>query len=204
MEKIIQGVGVRDTTEPVIRKIKGKVVWKCPYYKRWNKILQRCYNERDLLDNPTYRDVTVCDEWLRFSVFRDWMKNQTWILADGTALHIDKDLLIKGNKVYSPYSCTFLHPKVNNFMTECKNFKKFEDIGYKKRVYETGNVRFQARCCNPFRAGKREADSLGCFDTEHEAHLAWKERKLYYAKLLVERGYTLSEEQSSALIKRYS
>ena len=52
--------------------------------------------------------------------------------------------------------------------------------------------------------GTREADSLGCFDTKEDAHQAWKERKLHYAKLLIDKSYTLSEEQSMALIKRYS
>ena len=201
---MIKGIGIRDVPDQICRKVNGKIVWRCPYYKRWNKLLDRCYVEINLKDNPTYTDVVVCDEWLKFSNFKMWMKDQKWELGDGTTLHIDKDLLIRGNKIYYPDGCTFLHPKVNNFMTECKNGKSFDKIGYKKRVYATGNVRFQARCCNPFRGGSREADSLGCFDTEVEAHLAWKTRKLHYAKLLVQKGYTLSEKQSVALIKRYS
>lgn len=131
------------------------------------------------------------------------MVEQELILRDLSHLHIDKDLLVKGNLIYSPDTCTFLHPKVNNFMTECKKGKVFSEIGYKTRVYKSGEVKYQARCCNPFRSSSREADSLGCFDTRAEAHLAWKTRKLYYAKLLIDKGFTLSEEQSTALIKRY-
>lgn len=166
-------------------------------------MLTRCYQESNLKDNPSYQDVYVCDEWLYFSNFKIWMESQVWEL-EGVTLHIDKDLLVKGNRVYSPDTCTFLHPKVNNFMTECKKGKPQEKIGYKVRTYSTGKVVYQARCCNPFNEGSREADSLGVFDTPEEAHEAWRARKLYYAKLLVEQGYCLNKGQEVALISRYS
>lgn len=200
----VMEIAWNDSPTPILRKSKGKVVWKCPYYKRWKKILDRCYGKSNLIDNPTYYPVTVCNEWLYFSNFKNWMIEQESLLGDLSNLHIDKDLLVRDNLVYSPTTCTFLHPKVNNFMTECKNGKVFCEIGYKIRVYDSGKIKYQARCCNPFRLGSREADSLGCFDSKVEAHLAWKARKLHYAKLLVDKGFTLSQEQSIALIKRYS
>ena len=198
------GIAWNDSTTPILRKEMGVIVWRCLYYKRWKKILERCYSKANLVDNPTYYPVTVCKEWLYFSTFKKWMLDQEELLGDLSGLHIDKDLLVKDSVIYSPETCTFLRPKVNNFMTECKKGKLMKDIGYKVRVYTTGRVRYQARCCSPFKTGTREADSLGCFDTKEDAHQAWKRRKLHYAKLLIERGYTLSEEQSKALIKRYS
>jgi hypothetical protein len=201
--KNIRLAGINDSGTPVIRKVKGKTVWVCPYYKRWDKMLKRCYSEHSLKENPSYRGCTVSEEWLCFSNFRSWRQDQEWEGVDGKSLHIDKDLLIKGNRVYCKEACTFLHPKVNNFTTECKKNKPFEEIGAKRREYLNGRVRYQARCCNPFREGTREADTLGCFDTILEAHLAWKGRKLYYAEKLVAEGYTLNLSQTEALLSRY-
>ena len=90
---------------------KRKLVWRCPYYKRWHCMLERCYSEKYQEKYPTYKGCTVCDEWLTFSNFKKWMELQAW---EGRTL--DKDFLIEGNKIYSPTTCVFLPQKLNKFI----------------------------------------------------------------------------------------
>ena len=71
-------------------------------------MLARCYSNETLKDNPTYRGCTVCSEWLRFTTFKKWMEKQKW-----EGMQLDKDILIQGNKVYSPKACLFIPLKIN-------------------------------------------------------------------------------------------
>lgn len=115
---------------------------------------------------PTYIDCLVCDEWLTFSNFRKWMEKQDW---EGN--HLDKDILFKGNKIYSPSTCVFVPPQVNTFMN---------DHGAKRGKYPIGvdfdkkAGFFRARVGNPF---TKSTMHLGYFETEEAANLAWRNAK---------------------------
>ena len=77
-------------------------------------MLDRAYSDKYKQRQPTYRDVTVCEEWHSFMRFRAWMVEQDW---EGKEL--DKDILFQGNKVYSPDTCVFVDKAVNLFLTDC-------------------------------------------------------------------------------------
>lgn len=77
-------------------------------YGAWQGVLQRCYDEKFKSRYPTYKDCTVCDEWHNFQVFAEWMSSQDYI-----GKQIDKDIKVKGNKHYSPETCTFVSQKEN-------------------------------------------------------------------------------------------
>ena len=122
MGKLVYGVGVNDadyvvsineTVGYVDGKRKEKLVWICPFYRTWKGMLGRGYSEKLKLKYPSYKDVTVCEEWHLFSTFRAWMDQQDW-----EGLQLDKDLLVKGNKIYSPETCLFVSGQVNNFVLE--------------------------------------------------------------------------------------
>ena len=96
------GQGVYDTTSH-----NGLV------YKTWSSIFQRCYSGI----KHVYKDVTVCEEWHNFQNFAEWFyKNYNPKYMEGW--HLDKDILVKGNKVYSPETCCFVPREVNNFFTK--------------------------------------------------------------------------------------
>ena len=68
----------------------------------WRAMLRRCYGPEH---RPAYEDVTVCEEWLNFQTFADWYEEN----HPGTAgLELDKDIKIKGNRVYRPEACQFV------------------------------------------------------------------------------------------------
>jgi len=110
MRKLVYGVGNNDAQYTVKGVVDGKQVL-CPYYRRWFNMLTRCYDIKQLARQPTYIGCTVCDEWLTFSNFKNWMARQGW---EGKEL--DKDILVQGNKVYSPATCIFVSHSINNLL----------------------------------------------------------------------------------------
>ncbi len=102
----VYGIGINDANYKVTN-IDGKNT-KCVYYATWSRMLQRCYSENSLLRRPTYFKNEVCDEWLHFMTFRKWMIKQNW-----KNKHLDKDIRVPNNKVYSPKFCHFVPIVVN-------------------------------------------------------------------------------------------
>lgn len=90
-------------------------------YTTWKDMLRRCYYEKDRDLNLAYHDCTICDEWLNFQTFADWYENNYYEIGEGR-MHIDKDILVKDNKVYSPQTCIFVPQRINMiFMKKNRN-----------------------------------------------------------------------------------
>ena len=194
--RLIQGVGVNDADYNVYETArvdgKHKIAWRCPFYSTWKNMLERCYSSKYQLKYPTYIGCTVCDEWLTFSKFKMWMEKQEWQNRS-----LDKDLLIEGNKIYSPEHCIFVDGKINNFVIGRDNDRGKYMIGVS---WYKGTGRFVSHCSNPF-TGKQE--TLGYFTNELEAHLTWKKRKHELACQLAESEYCNDERLAEALKTRY-
>ena len=75
---------------------------------RWRSMLNRCYDKKVHINHPRYEGCTVCNEWLLFSNFKEWFDKH---YVEGWCL--DKDILVKGNKVYSPQTCCFVPNEIN-------------------------------------------------------------------------------------------
>lgn len=186
---LIYGVGLNDATYKTQYKVDGKVV-RCPYYVTWSAMLRRCYSEKFKLSKPTYNDCCVCEDWKVFSVFKSWMIKQDW---QGNQL--DKDILRKGNKVYSPEFCVFVPALINSFFIANDANRGELPIGVSWCDY---HMKYKSSCSNPF---TKKGDSLGFFDSPHEAHKAWMKRKHEHAVRLAE---TVNDERvASALINRF-
>ena len=194
--KLVHGVGINDadylTREYHYVHGKRVQVWICPYYSKWKDMLRRCYYNDPKNRNRTYRDCTVCKEWLTFSNFKKWMQVQEWEGND-----LDKDLLKVGNKIYCPDYCIFICRKINSFIGDSAANRGECMIGV---CYFKKNNKFVARCNNPFMC---ETEYLGIFDTEPEAHLAWKARKHYWACQLADSEYCTDPRLAEALRTRY-
>lgn len=81
-------------------------------YNIWCNILERSYCEKYKLKKPTYKDVTVCEEWHNFQNFAEWYVNN-WKPWMNEKWEIDKDILNRGNKIYSSKNCAFAPPEIN-------------------------------------------------------------------------------------------
>ena len=119
------------------------------------------------------------------------MEKQDW---SGKCL--DKDIILPGNRLYSPDTCAFVLTATNLFVTARDAIRGECPIGV--HLYKhTG--KYQVQCKNPF-TGKREY--LGYFSTPEEAHEAWRKRKHELAQLV---AATESDPRVvEALKKRYS
>lgn len=170
--KPILGVGINDANYMVCQKINGKQ-FKCPYYKTWSSMLRRCYCDKCHKEYPTYKECSVCDEWLTFSNFKNWMEKQDW-----QGKELDKDLLIQGNKVYSEDTCLFVCNKVNLLI----NNNKSQRGGYPQGVcWHKASSKVRAQC----RVGNKKIH-IGIFETAHEAYQAYKEFKYKVIKEVAE------------------
>lgn len=121
--KPVYGVGINDAEYVVSPKLNGRQV-TCIYYRVWKDMLARCYSSKTQAKYPTYKGCSTCDEWLVFSVFKDWMKAQDW-----KGNELDKDILKQGNKIYSPKTCLFLTHSINSLLNTNKTSRGIYPIG---------------------------------------------------------------------------
>jgi hypothetical protein len=182
--KLIYGVGINDADYFTSAVIDGKDV-RCPYYIRWKSMLKRCYSANTHKINKTYIGCTTCDEWKFFSNFKAWMIKQDW-----EGKHLDKDLLVQGNKVYGPDKCIFVTQAINNLLIDQK----------KSRGQHAQGVSF-ARAKGKFIAHCRvngKSTNIGTFKTEELASARYIEFK---TNLIAEIAEQQEEPLRSALLR---
>ncbi len=183
----VEGVGINDTNRRIVideytTNAKGKRVqkrlWICPYYNKWQSMLTRCYSEKHKKRHPTYVGCECDSSWLYFSNFIKWVDSQP--NRDWMNCHLDKDLLIKGNKLYNEQNCVFLNKTVNSFITAPTRSRGEFMIGV--NMCKRSN-KFISHCSEIF--GKK-SNHLGTFTTELAAHKAWQAKKHEHACQLAE------------------
>ena len=152
-------------------------------YKIWSSMLQRCFDEQTKKKWAAYGNTDCCDEWLLFENFYDWLHNQDnfeqWL--NGERWDIDKDILIKGNKIYSPERCLLIPHNVNSLFTKSDRARGKYPIGVVKR-----GEKYQASCQNML-VGKRQ--HLGTFDSPQNAFKAYKKYKENLIKQVAKQEY---------------
>ena len=162
------GVGVLGTKySPSINGVKTKE------YMLWHSMLKRCYSDTCKNKNPTYIDCKVSDGFLYYEYFYEWCHKQIGFGNQGWQL--DKDLLIKGNKVYSEDSCVFIPKEINLLLVKSTASRGEHLIGV--HWCKKGKA-FKAQISK--NKGKRE--HLGYFKTEMEAFNAYKQAKESFVK----------------------
>lgn len=140
----------------------------------WNCILDRCYSERELKKHPAYVGCSVSEDWWLLSNFKKWY--------DEHYVHgwqIDKDLLVKGNKVYGPDTCCFVPLEINVSIVQ-KRRPKHTDLPQGVYARKDGMFFALLQC-----GGTRKR--LGLYKTKEEAFLAFKEAKEAWIKTLADK-----------------
>lgn len=145
----------------------------------WADLLKRSFSEKYHKVKPTYKDVEVCKEWLCFQNFAAWCESQKFFNAkdnNGKAYQLDKDILVRGSKVYSPRTCCFVPSQINSLFSHVKSTKGEYPVGV-SYVKRRGN--FHAYYSN---SGKRV--NLGYFKTSEQAFNAYKIAKEAHIKFM--------------------
>lgn len=165
--KLIWGAGIKNI---------GKYSFNCRAYIVWNSMLRRAYSEVFLKKRKSYVGCRVCDEWLYYQNFAEWYYSHPDFVFE---YELDKDLLFKGNKLYSPETCVFIPTCINSFLSLTNSLRGDNPVGvcFHKRVRK-----YQAQIT---RGNGREF--LGYFSTPEAAFFAYKSAKELYAKELAEK-----------------
>ena len=138
----------------------------------WQNMLKRCYDKEYQKKNPTYKNCEVCEEWLNFQNFAKWYEENYYNI--GESLFLDKDILCKGNKIYSPETCILVPRLINNLFTKRQNERGDSSIGV--RPYKDTN-KFITIISETHRNGKTKRKHLKICDTEEEAFNIYKNYK---------------------------
>ena len=146
-------------------------------YYCWRDMIRRCYDKKVYCKEPTYKGCTVCKEWLNFQNFAEWYYNNYYDFLS-ERVELDKDILNKHNKIYSPNNCIFVPQRIN------KLFKKVSHGNCKSLVvtYYKYNNKYNASCCVINNKGKALNKNLGYFSNEIDAFNAYKQFKEKYIK----------------------
>ena len=162
------GVGITGTKYPsMINGVQTKE------YVLWKHMLERCYSDAYRNKRPTYEGCKVSDNFKSYEYFYEWCHKQIGFGNQGW--HLDKDLLTKGNKVYSEDSCIFIPSEINTLL-----IKRAASRG----EYLIGVSWHKTRKAFVARVNKSKGGSeyLGLFNTEIEAFKAYKKAKESFVK----------------------
>jgi hypothetical protein len=102
-------------------------------YATWTNMLQRCYDSKCQQRHPTYNGCLVDKNWHNFQNYAQWFEEN--YPNDGKNYQLDKDRLVKGNKVYGPSTCCFLTPQKNNEVSHAKHYAFISPLGEKVEFF---------------------------------------------------------------------
>lgn len=139
-------------------------------YNHWRKILSRCYDETQRIKYPSYKNCLVCDEWHNFQNFVEWYQSNFYEIVN-ERMEIDKDILVKGNTIYSPKTCLLVPQKINNLFIKQSSQRGDFPIGV---VYREQSGKYMAYCSDSF---NNKQIYLGLYSTPEQAFFEYKKYK---------------------------
>ena len=138
------------------------------YYIIWHDMLKRCYDPKVHEKHPTYKGCEIENYLLNFQHMGEWIKDNYYEVP-GEQMCLDKDILCKGNKVYSRETCIFVPQKINKLFTKRDNSRGDNPIG----VSDLPSGNYRVDCNNGY--GKQIP--LGTYSTKEEAFQVYKQYK---------------------------
>lgn len=173
---LIYGIAINDADYRVVNTDAAGKQTTCPIYAKWHGMLTRVYAPSLHKKKPTYQGCSVHPDWLLFSNFRSWMLQYEW-----EGKHLDKDLLVSGNKTYGPDTCLFISDALNNLLTLRQRGRGDLPLGVSRTTIK-GYPYFTASCSF---YGKQKR--LGYFKTPEEASACYLKAKNAYIQELADK-----------------
>ena len=137
-------------------------------YIIWYNTLRRCYDPKFHEKYSTYKDCMVEDYLLNFQHMGEWIENNYYEVT-GEKMCLDKDILCKGNKVYSRDTCIFVPERINLLFVKSDKARGKDPIG----VDQLPSGNYQVLCSD----GYGKLIYLGTYPTKKEAFQVYKNYK---------------------------
>jgi len=166
----------------------------CPQYVSWLSMFRRCYNPKFHRDRPTYTGCTVCDEWHNYQNFAKWF-DENYYEANNDVMCLDKDILHKGNKLYSPENCVFVPNTINVLFVKSDSTRGELPIGVS--FCKKGN-KYRSDC-----TVQNKQKSLGKFNTKEEAFNTYKKFKEKHIKQIADQYKNLIPQKLYDAMYKY-
>ena len=169
-------------------------------YMLYQNMKSRC-SDKYKQGRLTYADCTVSDKFKDFQYFANWCNRQIGFLlkdSDGRFFQLDKDILYKGNKLYSEDTCVFVPKDINVFFAKADSIRGSLPIGVRHKN-STINP-YGAEVTNPFLGG---LEYLGLFPTKETAFEAYKQRKHEIAVMLANKHRQVLRDDVYNILMNY-
>jgi hypothetical protein len=145
---------------------------KC--YEVWRSMLKRCYDFKFHEKESTYKGCEVYKDLLNFQNFGLWFDDNYYEI-EGEKMCLDKDILVKDNKIYSPETSVFVPEKINLLFAKRQNHRGEYPIGVS---YDKYAKKFISQCSiYDYEENKIERKRLGYYETSEEAFESYKKFK---------------------------
>ena len=138
-------------------------------------MFRRCYSEKWHDKEGTYKDCEVCKEWWLFSNFKKWY-DENYYQINNEQMSLDKDILHKGNKIYSPENCIFVNQIINNLFTKNNKIRGDLPIGIKRNKWSKKKYVSQLSYYD-FNLKRKRRKTLGYSNSIEELFNKYKQAK---------------------------
>lgn len=165
LEKRVYGVGYLGEGEYEPFEAGGKM---SKAYQCWHSMMMRAYSDNYHRKRPSYKNVTVCEEWHCFQNFAKFFYENYYEIK-GFKTSLDKDFIKKGNKIYSKENCVFVPSFINSLIENRKALRGKYPIGVS---YDKKRRKYQSKIVVD---GK--TINLGRYRTYEEAFYVYKKNK---------------------------
>lgn len=162
-DKTIVNVGYIGVGKYTVAKNK-EPNWKVRY-SAWRSMIARCHNPEDS-NFDKYIDCEVCEEWHNYQNFAEWYDENIYYVGT-ERMHVDKDILHEGNKIYSPENCIIVPQSINEIFHTSLG-KKTKDVDLPYTIRRVSNNRYSVAY---------RAKSLGVYDTVEDCVDAYMNAK---------------------------
>ena len=151
-------------------------------YDFWHGMMKRCYskNENDLIKYSAYNNCSVSNDWHNYSNFKLWF-DQNYYKIQNERMELDKDILYKGNKIYSEQYCVFVPQRINKLFTNNKSCRGISKVGTTK----TYNNKFICQSNN--KTYENEIEAFNEYKKEKELQI--KQVANYYKNMIPKKLY---------------
>lgn len=182
-DKTTYGVGYLGTGK-YMAKADGKVVES---YNVWHDMIRRCYSEKSKEKFQAYFHICMVSKlWHNYQNFAEWF-NKNKYEVDGR-IHIDKDILYPGNKIYCPDTCLLVPQRINMLFLNKPNKR-----GFPNGIYTTKSGKYSVVYCG---------EKLGTYKTLNDAYCVYADaKKMAIIRIAKEYREIIPEKLYNALLK---